>query len=172
MFIPNPRVLQPSQPLLAKPQTAGKPSAMMSFLRWQSFPNTCPTKLLLFIELKETFPNQIWSVKIIIMKETKPQDLMESEVCSHLFDVMSPAIKSLPERLTFACLFSLVLPQLPGGSDGKESAHNVGDLGSTPGSGRSPGGQNGNPLQYPCLKNCMDRGAWHGIVHGVPKSWT
>ena len=48
----------------------------------------------------------------------------------------------------------------PGGSDSKESACSVGDLSSIPGSGRSPGGGNGNPLQYSCLENSMDRGAW------------
>ena len=48
----------------------------------------------------------------------------------------------------------------PGGSDGKASVYNVGDLGSIPGSGRSPGEGNGNPLQYYCLENPMDRGAW------------
>ena len=48
----------------------------------------------------------------------------------------------------------------PGGSDGKESAYNVGDLGLIPGSGKSPGEGNGNPLQYACLENPMDRGAW------------
>ena len=47
-----------------------------------------------------------------------------------------------------------------GGSDSKESIWNVGDLGSVPGSGRSPGGGHGNPLQYSCLENPMDRGAW------------
>ena len=47
----------------------------------------------------------------------------------------------------------------PGGSDGKASARNAGDLGSIPGSGRSPGEGNGNPLQYSCLENSMDRGA-------------
>ena len=47
----------------------------------------------------------------------------------------------------------------PGGSDGKESAYNAGDLGLTPGSGRSPGEGNGNPLQNSCLENPMDRGA-------------
>ena len=45
----------------------------------------------------------------------------------------------------------------PGGSDGKASAHNVGDLGSIPGLGRSPGEGNGNPLQYSCLENSMER---------------
>ena len=48
----------------------------------------------------------------------------------------------------------------PGGSDGRASDYNVGNLGSTPGLGRSPGEGNGNPLQYPCLENPMDRGAW------------
>ena len=48
----------------------------------------------------------------------------------------------------------------PGGSDGKESAYNAGDLGSVPGSGRFSGGGNGYPLQYACLENPMDRGAW------------
>ena len=48
----------------------------------------------------------------------------------------------------------------PGGSDGKESACNMGDLGLIPGLGRSPGEGNGNPLQYSCLENPMDGGAW------------
>ena len=60
----------------------------------------------------------------------------------------------------------------PGGSDGKESACNVGDLGSIPGLGRSPGEGNGNPLQYPCLENPTDRGAWQATVHGITKSLT
>ena len=60
----------------------------------------------------------------------------------------------------------------PSGSDGKESACNTGDLGSIPGSGRSPGEGNGYPLQYSCLENSMDRAAWQATVHGVPKSWT
>ena len=46
------------------------------------------------------------------------------------------------------------------------------DMGSIPGSGRSPGRGNGNPLQYSCLENPMDRGAWRARVHGVTKSWT
>ena len=60
----------------------------------------------------------------------------------------------------------------PGGSDGKASACNVGDPGSIPGSGRSPGEGNGNPLQDSCLGNPMDRGAWWTTVHGVEKSQT
>ena len=59
-----------------------------------------------------------------------------------------------------------------GGSDGKESACYAGDLGSIPWLGRSPGEGNSNPLQYFCLENFMDRGAWRVMVHGVMKSWT
>ena len=60
----------------------------------------------------------------------------------------------------------------PGGADGKESACSVGDLGSITGSGRSPGEGNGNPLQYFCLENPMDGGAWQAAVHEVAKSRT
>ena len=60
----------------------------------------------------------------------------------------------------------------PGGSDGKVSVYNAEDLGSIPGWGRSPGEGNGNPLQYSCLENPMDRGARQATVHGVAKSWT
>ena len=59
-----------------------------------------------------------------------------------------------------------------GGSDSKESACNAGELGSIPGSGRSPGEGNGNPLQCSSLENSMDRGAWQATVHGVKKSQT
>ena len=55
----------------------------------------------------------------------------------------------------------------PGGSDGKVSAYTVGDQGSIPGLGRSSGEGNGNPLQYSCLENLMDRGTWWATVHGV-----
>ena len=60
----------------------------------------------------------------------------------------------------------------PGGSDGKRSACNAGDQGSIPGSGRSPGEGNGNPLQYSCLENLMGRGALQATIYGVAKSQT
>ena len=62
-----------------------------------------------------------------------------------------------------------------GGASGKEPACNTGhvrDKGSVPGSRRSPGGGNGNPLQYSCLENPMDKGAWRVTVHGVLKTLT
>ena len=59
-----------------------------------------------------------------------------------------------------------------GGSEGKVSACSAGDPGSIPGSGRFPGEGNGNPLQYSCLENSMEGGAWKATAHGVAKSRT
>ena len=60
----------------------------------------------------------------------------------------------------------------PGGSVVKNPPANAGDMGSIPGSGRSPEEGNGDPLQYSCLGNPMDRRAWHATVHGLQKSQT
>ena len=65
-----------------------------------------------------------------------------------------------------------MLPDFSGGSYGKESACNAGDLSSVPRLGRSPGEGNGYPLQHSCLEYLMDRGAWWATVHGVTESWT
>ena len=70
----------------------------------------------------------------------------------------------------FLCMIIISYGGFPGGSDGKESACNAGDLGSIPGLGRSPGEENGNPLQYSCLENSMDRGAW-GATVGITVSF-
>ena len=64
------------------------------------------------------------------------------------------------------------LVDFPSGSDGKASVYNAGDPGSIPGLGRSPGEGNGNSLQYSCLENTIDGGAWWATVHGVAKSRT
>ena len=65
-----------------------------------------------------------------------------------------------------------LLISFPGGSDGKASACNVGDQGSIPGLGRSPGEGNGNPLWHSCLENPRDGGAWWAAVYGVAQSQT
>ena len=69
-------------------------------------------------------------------------------------------------------MLNLTGPRVPGDSDGKESACNAGDLGFFPGLRRSPGEGNGDPLQYSCLENPMDRGAWPATAHGVTKGLT
>ena len=80
--------------------------------------------------------------------------------------------------LNTVCINSRFFPILllsscfPGSSGGKESACNAGDPGLIPGSGRSPGEGNGNPLQYSCLENSTDRGVWQAIIHEVTKSQT
>ena len=66
------------------------------------------------------------------------------------------------------CIY--IYMDFPGGSEGKESACNAGDLGSIPGLGRSPGEGNGNPLQCSCLENPMDRGAWRAADRGRRES--
>ena len=72
----------------------------------------------------------------------------------------------MPLSISSASQVALVVKNSPA------NAGDISDVGSTPGSRRSPGGGHGNPLQYSCLKNPMDRGAWHNMVHRVAKSWT
>ena len=69
-------------------------------------------------------------------------------------------------------LLNLVQKSFSGGSDGKESACDAGDLHLIPGLGRSPGEGHGHPFQYSCLENSTDRSGWRSTVHGVAKSWT
>ena len=76
---------------------------------------------------------------------------------SHLHEVYKAVI--------IVIVLLVILRGFPGGSEDKASACNAGDLGSIPGLGRSPGEGNGNPLQYSCLENPMDRGAWQATVH-------
>ena len=95
----------------------------------------------------------------------------------HLFKKKKNIIRIPPQISVFTRKFYLKLfsgaKGFPGGSNGKVSAHNVGDLGLIPGSGRSPGEGNGNPLQYSCLENSMDGGAlWANSPWGSKESET
>ena len=84
-----------------------------------------------------------------------------------------PSKRMSTEPQNGSCRIQLSLPEsFPDSSDGKESAGNVRDLGSIPGLGRSPGGRHGNPLQYSCLENPTDRGAWRATVCRAAESWT
>jgi len=81
-------------------------------------------------------------------------------------------IKSVICHIYLQNPFTININSFPGGSDGKDSACNVGNQSLIPGLGRSPGGGNVNPLWYYCLENPMDDGAWQAAVHRVTKSWT
>ena len=81
-------------------------------------------------------------------------------------------IDSVMGSETVATCFCFLSGLKQGGSDGKASAYSAGDLGLIPGLGRSPGEGSGTPLQYSCLENPMDGGAWWATVHGVAKSRT
>ena len=93
---------------------------------------------------------------------------MESSVSPRL---PPPDVLNEGKKIHFYLVSTIIIFVFPGGSDGKESACNAGDPGSILGLGRSPGG-NGSLLQYSCLENPMDRGAWQATVHGVTKSQT
>ena len=89
-----------------------------------------------------------------------------SSCCSQTFPFRESGWVVLPLKAS-------VLQQIfPGGSHGNASPYSAGDLGLIPRSGRSPGEGNGNPLQYFCLENPLERGAWQATVHGVTKSQT
>ena len=77
--------------------------------------------------------------------------------------------KQVPSPFCPICSLLCLFKGFPGGL---ESACNAGDPGSIPGLGRCPGEGNGYPLQYSCLENPMDRGAWWATVHGIVSSWT
>ena len=81
----------------------------------------------------------------------------------------SDYILGLPTMAPSSIIFNN-LCLFPGGSDGKASAYNAGNRNLIPGLGRSPGEGNGNPLQYPCLENPMDGGAWRATVYGIAES--
>ena len=100
------------------------------------------------------------------------ESLQEADKWSTLSADIEETFKTQVGFLFRGWWIGLLLLGFPGASDGKESACQAGDLGSIPGLGRSPGEGNGNPLQYSCLENSMDRGAWWATVHEVAKSQT
>ena len=92
------------------------------------------------------------------MQETRVQSLGWEALLEKGMATHSSILASLPPKKRGGS--KKYLQCFPGGSSGKASVYNAGDLGSIPGLGRSPGEGNGNPLQYYCLENPMDRGAW------------
>ena len=116
------------------------------------------------------------------MASTKPPPHRLAPECFHPLLILSREMfalffsGSMPHlRIYFHTFPIIVLNVLPCWLSSKESTCNAGDAidaGLIPESGRSPGGGNGNPLQYSCRENPMDRGAWWATVHRVTKSWT
>ena len=88
------------------------------------------------------------------------------------FNPMDRSTPHLPVFTISRNLLKLMCVDFPHSSVGRESACDAGDPGLIPGSGRSSGEGNGNPLQYSCLENPMDRGVWQATVHGIAKSQT
>ena len=92
-----------------------------------------------------------------------------------IFQTHSSKMLEREEQIFILCVSLGLWVGFPSGSDGKESACNKGDLGLIPGLGRSPGEGNGNPLQYACLENSVDRGAWWATFspwgHRVGQEW-
>ena len=122
-----------------------------------------------------TGKRSFWKLALLVLQTPDPAGSVSSRLVAH--DVNQTDLSSCPPCLSspqpplFMTFYTRQLG-FPGGSAGKESACTAGDLGSIPGSGRSPGGRNGNPAQYSCLENPVDRGAWQAAVHGATMSWT
>ena len=94
-------------------------------------------------------------------------------IASRFFTIWAIWAQNSKKRVKYSIdHFVCWLMSFPGGSDGKESACNAGDLGSIPRLGRSPGEGNSYPLQYSCLENPMDRRPWRATVHGITTSQT
>ena len=105
---------------------------------------------------------KIWTDTIQIRTESVIKNLPMKRTTNDIFHRNSTNNPKI-------CIEPQTPRRFPGGSDSKPSACNAGDTSSIPGSGRSPGEEHGNPLQYSCLENPMDRGAWQATVHGVAR---
>ena len=119
-----------------------------------------------------------WKIRSSLLPPTHPQHIFEINAIFNFVWIFLPLLHwaFFGFWLHHSLSWFRINHGLPGdfadGSDGKASVYNVGDLGLIPWWGRSPGEGNGNPLQYSCLENPMDGGAWCATVHGVTKSRT
>ena len=136
--------------------------------------------------MEKFYGNQVWSSQghCVAKKKKKEREIDRDISCrinthtqqwsswneQKLFSMKS-AFTTQPSSLFCIYFVNAEIMGFLGGSDSKESSCNAEDLDSIPKSGRSPEEGNGNPLQYSCLGNPMDRGAWWATVHGVAKSW-
>ena len=113
-----------------------------------------------------SFP--LWSIILHMISCAIQQDFVVYPIS--LFACTHTQTHTQTHTHTHNCLY-LLIPNLPGGSISRESTCDAGDPDSIPGRGRSPGEGNGYSLQYPCLGNPMDPGAWWAPVHRVAKTW-
>ena len=108
-------------------------------------------------------PNLIFIECILLLHHKVGKNLIHCKSRTACIKICNTGSESLKENLSKSltyCFFTECQRAFPGGSDDKASAYNAGDPGSIPGSGRSSGEGNDNPLQYSCLENPMDGGAW------------
>ena len=120
------------------------------------------------LEIKESFPHlyfYLFTQKLYLKQFWKGTAVFETPMHSWSFLVRQAMLRA-------TVWTPYIIPGFSGGSDSKESACNVGDPSSIPGSKRFPGEGNGYPLQYSCLENSMNKGAWLATVHGVANNWT
>ena len=114
------------------------------------------------------FPPHLWSLSCYPHSRQVCQALPDGQCWSGVSAcTAAPDVAEAFCGSYLASVLASVNEGFPGGSVAKESACNAGDLGLIPGSGRSPGEGNSNPLQYSCLESPMGRGAWRATVHGV-----
>ena len=124
-----------------------------------------------FIFLVASVPHPSLPCKLSYCRVPNPQVVKNTLLLFGRRNPLSLARQKATRIFEKAALHSILINYLilgfPGGSDCKESACNGGDQGPSPGSGRSPGEGNGNPLQYSCLENSTGRGAWWATVCGI-----
>ena len=130
-----------------------------------SFPTTMVEKLEICYLQKTGKFTDVWGLKKIILNNQKVKEEIRRKIEKRLETNKN-------ENITCQNLWDGAKASFPCSSVSKESACNAGDPGLIPGLGRSPGEGNDNPLQYPCLENLMDRGAWWAAVHGFAESGT
>ena len=138
----------------------------------------CISKLLIFFS---SFPRCDWYVSPLCNYHGCTHHPFSIELLQSILSTLTRVtilkckLDPVPSILKYFKVFLVHLrfsTRLPWWLNGKESACSTGDTGSIPGLGRSPGGGHGNPLQYSCLENPMDKGAWPVIVHSIAKSRT
>ena len=129
--------------------------------------------LIFYMLMKLKFQWLDWQKRILANIQALTSSLVSCMTLSKLCDLSEAVpLSAIQQSSHLFQMTGVRIEQFTGGSDGKKSACSAGDSDLIPGSGRSPGEGNGNPVQYSCLENSMDRGLWQATVHGVTRSQT